>query len=119
MRAILLVDQKRNTADLMKAYLRADGYSVDHTPDPEEALELAGHAQYRVVITDLVMSGMTGIDLFRELRSHDIDARFVFLLTSSGQALRLMGSLDREDVIKKEPLSMNEVICKVRAAFAS
>lgn len=113
------MDQKRSTAELMKVYLRAERYSVDHTPNPEEALALAINAQYGVVITDLVMRGMTGIDLFRELRSQDVSARFVFLLTPSGEALKLMGSLEREDVIKKEPLSMNEVICKVRAAFAS
>jgi len=39
------------------------------------------------------------------------------LTLSSREALRLMGSLDMSDVIKKEPLSMNEVISKVRAAF--
>jgi len=38
---ILLVDQKQSTADLMKMYLRADGWSVDHTPDPSEALKFA------------------------------------------------------------------------------
>lgn len=39
----------------------------------------------------------------------------MFLLAISSEAIRLMGSLDREDVIRKEPLSINEVIYKVRA----
>ena len=43
----------------------------------------------------------------------------MFLLKASIEELRLMGSLDRKDVIKKEPLSINEVIAKVRAAFTS
>jgi len=34
MRAVLLVDQKQNTAGIIKTYLMAGGYSVDHTPDP-------------------------------------------------------------------------------------
>lgn len=143
MRAILLVDQKPVTACLMKTYLEVDGYEVDHTPDPEEALEFASHTRYGVVITDLVMrcrsvdntgdarccgeaSGgaaagkvMSGLDLYREIRYYDAHTRFVFMLTLSGEALRLLGSLDRGDVIKKEPLSMNEVISKVRAAFDS
>ena len=112
---ILLVDQKPNTASLMSAYLRADGFSVDHTPDPSEALKFASQMKYRVVITDLVMQGMTGLDLYREIRSYDDKVRFMFLLSVSREALKLMGSLDRGDVIKKEPLSINEVICKVRA----
>ncbi len=116
---ILIVDQKPNTAALMSTYLRADGYSVDHTPDPSEALKFASETKYRVVITDLVMRGMTGLDLYREIRSQDGGAKFMFLLPVSSEALRLMGSLERGDVIKKEPLSINEVIYKVRAAFTN
>ena len=104
----------------MKTYLRADGYSVDHTADPKEAVVYATHTDYSLVITDLVMRGMTGIDLYREIRySCDRKITFMFLLLPSSQELRLMGSLDRKDVIKKEPLSMNEVITKVRAALTS
>ena len=114
---ILLVDQKPNTASLMSAYLRVGGFSVDYTPDPSEALKFASQMKYRVVITDLVMPGMTGLDLYREIRSYDGEVRFMFLLSVSSEALKLLGSLDRDDVIKKEPLSINEVICKVRAAL--
>jgi DNA-binding response OmpR family regulator len=116
---ILLVDQKPNTAALMSVYLRADGFAVDHTPDPSEALKFASQMKYRVVITDLVMRGMTGLDLYREIRSHDGEVKFMFLLSVSSEAIRLMGSLDRDDVIKKEPLSINEVIFKVRAALTN
>ena len=116
---ILLVDQKPNTATLMATYRRADGFSVDHTPDPSEALKFASEMKYRVVITDLVTRGMSGLDLYREIRSYDDEVRFMFLLSVSAEALRLMGSLDRDDVIKKEPLSMNEVISKVRAALTN
>jgi DNA-binding response OmpR family regulator len=63
---------------------------------------------------------MTGIDLYREIRSsYDSRIIFMFLLSASSEALRLMGSLDRKDVIKKEPLSINELIHKVRAAFTN
>lgn len=119
MRAVLLVDQKRHTAELMKTYLRIDGYSVDHTPHSEEALKLADQVQYGVILTDLLMPGITGFDLYREITLHDMNVRFVFMITRSGETLRLLGSLDRNDFIKKEPLSINEVISKVRAAFTN
>jgi DNA-binding response OmpR family regulator len=116
---ILIVDQKPITAALMSTYLRADGFSVDHTPDPSDALKFASQTKYKVVITDLVMRGMTGLDLYREIRLHDHEVRFMFLLSVSSEELRLMGSFERGDVIKKEPLSINEVICKVRAALTN
>lgn len=111
------MDQKPNTAALMSTYLRADGFSVDHTADPSEALKFASQMKYRVVITDLIMRGMTGLDLYREIRSYHGEVKFMFLLSVSIEAIRLMGSLDRDDVIKKEPLSINEVIWKVRMAL--
>lgn len=118
--SILLVDQKPSTANLMKTYLRAEGFVVDHTPDPVEAVAYANQSDYSLVITDLVMRGMTGIDLYREIRYVcDREISFMFLLRISREELRLMGSLDRRDVIKKEPLSINEVIMKVRAAVTS
>lgn len=118
-RSVLLVDQKQSIAGLVKTYLRADGYEVDHASSPSEALEYASRSQYGVIVTDLVMSGMSGIDLYREIRSCDVHVHFIFMLSLYGDALRLLGSLERSDVIKKEPLSMNEVICKVRAAFTN
>jgi DNA-binding response OmpR family regulator len=94
--------------------------TVHHTPDPKEALLYATHAEYSLVITDLVMRGMSGFDLYREIRcSCDRQITFMFLLRPSTQELALMGSLDRKDVIKKEPLSINEVITKVRAAITN
>jgi len=101
----------------MSTYLRADGFSVDYTPDPSEALKFASQMKYSVIITDLVMRGMTGLDLFREIRSRDVEVRFMFLLALSSEAIRLLGSFDRGDVIRKEPLSINEVIYKVRMAI--
>jgi len=65
------------------------------------------------------MSGMSGLDLYREIRSYDGEVRFMFLLSMSREEIRLMGSLDRDDVIKKEPLSINEVIFKVHAAVTN
>ena len=103
--SILLVDQKPSTASLMKTYLRADGFAVDHTSNPMEAVVYASNNDYSLVITDLVMRGMSGIDLYREIRcTCDREISFMFLLRISSEELRLMGSLDRKDVIKKEPL---------------
>ena len=102
----------------MKIYLVTGGYAVDYTPSPTEALEFASEVTYDMVITELVMKGMSGIDLYREIKPHSKETRFMFLLRLSPESLKLMGSLDRSDVIKKEPLSINEVMGKVKAALA-
>ena len=115
---ILLVDQQQSTADLMRTYLRTGGYCVDYTPSPNEALRFAAMINYDMVITELVMQGMTGIDLYREIKRRADRTQFVFLLRVTAEEIRLMGSLERQDVIKKEPLSINEVMGKVKAALS-
>src|SRR5262249_12251322 len=102
----------------VRVCLLTGGYSVDYTPFPREALKFASEIRYDVVITDLVMKGMSGIDLYREIKPHSKQTRFMFMLRMSVEALRLMGSVERDDVIKKEPLSVNEVMGKVKAALA-
>jgi DNA-binding response OmpR family regulator len=116
---ILLIDQEYYTSDLIKTYLRADGWTVDHTLEPSEALKfIAENKRYNVIITDLVLPSITGFDLYRKIRQYDDQVKFMFLLNiMSSEVLRLMGSLDRNDIIKKDPLSINEVIWKVRATF--
>lgn len=123
---ILLIDQQKHTADLLKSYLSTNGYRVDHTADPSSALKYASQEKYEMVITDLLMKDMTGFDVYREIKSFDDEIKFMFLVSTCGHSAyyyeyirRLFGSLERQDIIKKEPLSINEVIYKVRAAFDS
>jgi DNA-binding response OmpR family regulator len=91
---------------------------VDYTPSPNEALRFASMIRYDMVITELVMEEMSGIDLYREIKRRTDQTHFMFLLRMSAEAIRLMGSLERGDIIKKEPLSINEVIGKVKATLS-
>ena len=115
---ILLVDQQRATADLMRVYLTTDGYDVDYTPFPSEALRFATFVTYDLVITELIMQGMSGVDLYQKIKRRAEKTYFIFLLRVSAENIRLVGSLERDNVIKKEPLSMNEVVGKVKAALS-
>lgn len=102
----------------MRMYLQYGGYDVDYTPDPSEALRFASAMTYDLVITELVMNGMSGVDLCREIKRRADKTYFMFLLRVSTETIRLVGSLERENIIKKEPLSINEVMGKVKAALA-
>jgi EAL domain-containing protein (putative c-di-GMP-specific phosphodiesterase class I)/CheY-like chemotaxis protein len=76
---ILVVDDDQ---DLLRAYERVlvhAGYSVDLASDGQTAIELLKTTRFEVVLTDVVMPGMDGIQLLRKIREYDLDLPVVLV----------------------------------------
>ena len=65
---ILIVDDEEEILTMLKRYLEMEGYEVTTSPNPLEAVELMKKHLYNLVITDIRMPGMTGIELLKTLR---------------------------------------------------
>jgi len=76
---VLLVDDKENIRTVMGAVIRREGFEVLTAADGREALDLALERTPDLVLSDVRMDGMSGTELFRELRSRGISAPFVFM----------------------------------------
>jgi two-component system, cell cycle response regulator len=82
---VLVVDDSSSIRTLLEQRLRAEGYEVDEAADAETAFELATLSPPDVVVTDLVMTGLSGVQLCRLLRNDHATAHVpVVLLTASG-----------------------------------
>ncbi|WP_243370330.1 hybrid sensor histidine kinase/response regulator [Geotalea sp. SG265] len=68
---ILVVDDSITTRTMERSILMAHGYSVDIAISGEDALEKVAHADYDLVISDVMMPGITGFELTRRLRALD------------------------------------------------
>ncbi len=68
---ILVVDDDAVTVNVVGVLLRYEGHEVDTCARGEEALERLGAARYEVLLTDLVMSGMSGVELVQRARELD------------------------------------------------
>jgi len=66
---ILVVDDERDLRIIFKRFLEVDGYRCQTAESAEEALEQLANEDFSLVITDINMPGMSGIDLLREIRS--------------------------------------------------
>ena len=76
---VLLVDDDDAVRRLTERMLRAGGYQVLSAPSGPDALALARTSRFDILLTDMVMPGMSGRELAREISAHYADVRVVFM----------------------------------------
>src|SRR5208282_1224571 len=76
---ILIVDDNREIRAILEEYLREEGYDALGAGDGKEALKKHGEAPFDLIITDLNMPGMTGIELIKELVRDGNTTEFIII----------------------------------------
>ncbi len=74
-KVILVVDDEKLNVDLLQEYLPRVGYEVTGVTDPRLALDLINEQNYDLVLTDLVMPGVSGIDIVKEVEKRNTDTK--------------------------------------------
>lgn len=111
---VLLVDDERDIVDPVTYALEQDGFEVRSIGNGLTALELARGERYDVVILDIVLPGMSGIDVCRTLRGES-DVPIVMLTARDAEVDRVLGlELGADDYVTK-PFSTAELISRIRA----
>ncbi|MFD2617676.1 response regulator [Terrilactibacillus laevilacticus] len=112
--AILVVDDEDRIRKLLKMYLEREGFEIDEAADGEEALNLATEKDYDVILLDLMLPGMDGIEVCEKLR--ETKATPIIMLTAKGEeSNRVQGfEVGTDDYITK-PFSPREVVLRVKA----
>ncbi|UPU34520.1 diguanylate cyclase [Geomonas paludis] len=76
---LLVVDDEETLRSVVSQVLSADGFTVSEAASGEEALEAFRAGSHQLVITDIRMSGMSGIELLNEIKSHNPDTQVVIM----------------------------------------
>ncbi len=99
--SILVVDDEPTITDVVSRYLERAGYSTRIAGDGAQALRLAGESRPDLVVLDLMMPGMDGLEVMRRLREHERVS--VILLTAKGEHTdRIIGlRLGADDYVVK------------------
>jgi len=111
---ILVVDDEENIRDLASLYLQKEGYEVDAARDGAEALKKVGSAQPAMIVLDVMMPGMDGFQVCREVRrEHDIP---ILMLTARSEDVdKIVGlELGADDYMTK-PFNPRELVARVKA----
>jgi DNA-binding response OmpR family regulator len=111
---VLIVDDEAIVRDVLTRYLEREGFQVDAAADGEAALEIAARSRPDIVVLDLMLPKVDGLEVFRRLR--DLWDVPVVMLTAKGEEIdRLVGlELGADDYVSK-PFSPREVVARIRA----
>ena len=112
---ILVVEDEEKVADFIKRGLEQDSYVVEHVTTGEDALQLLDGGGYDTVVLDLMLPGISGLDVVRELRRRKLDVP-VLALTARGELDDRIEGLNAgcDDYLAK-PFAFQELLARVRA----
>lgn len=117
MRQVLLIEDSRDIAELLALHLQDLGCRIDWAPDGAAGLQMAGSLAYDLVILDLLLPGIDGLEVCRQLRNGAAYVPILMLTARSGEVDRVVGlELGADDYLTK-PFSIRELLARVKALF--
>ena len=113
---ILVVDDDTNICELLRLYLTKEGYQVTTANDGEEGLEKFNQLKPDMVLLDVMMPRMDGLEVCRRIRK--LGNTPVMMLTAKGETIDKVAGLEMgaDDYIVK-PFSPREVVARIKAVL--
>ncbi len=115
-RKILVVDDDAKTVSLVKMYLERDGHSVLTAYDGHEALRIFREHQPHLVLLDVMLPGIDGVEICRILREES-DVPIIMLTARTRDEDKTAGLDTGADDYVTKPFSPGELAARVRAVF--
>ena len=115
--SILVVEDEEKIARLLELELVFEGYSVTKVHDGQEGLDMYQKGKWDLILLDVMLPGLSGIEVLRRIRASDIQTP-VLLLTAKGSVEDKVSGLDlgANDYITK-PFRIEELLARIRAAL--
>ena len=113
---VLVVDDEKNIVQLARLYLNKEGYQVESANDGLEALKMAKSVRPDLIILDLMMPEMDGLEVCRELRKTSNVP--IIMLTAKGDDIdRIVGLEIGADDYMTKPFNPRELVARVKAVL--
>jgi DNA-binding response OmpR family regulator len=111
---VLIADDEKEIRDLLKTYLEREKYEVDVAVNGEEVLSLFEVNKYNLLILDVMMPKVDGIEVCRRLRNNS-NVPILMLTAKDDEIDKILGlTIGADDYITK-PFSINEIVARVKS----
>ncbi|MFT5674719.1 MAG: two-component system alkaline phosphatase synthesis response regulator PhoP [Paraglaciecola sp.] len=112
---VLIVEDDLDIADLIRVNLLELGVEIEHQDKGDKALQQALNGQYSLLILDVMLPGMNGLDICRQVRDKKPEQAIIMLTAKSSETDRVLGlELGADDYMTK-PFSVRELQARVRS----
>ena len=110
---ILVVEDEFRLADIIATKLKHEKYDVDISLDGEKGLDKSLSGVYDLVILDIMLPKINGIEILKEIRSNNIDTKVIMLTAKSSLDDKLIGFENGVNDYITKPFHMEELIARV------
>ncbi|KOP83912.1 response regulator transcription factor [Cytobacillus solani] len=115
--SILVVEDEEKIARLLELELEYEGYQVTKAMDGLDALALYRSQKWDLILLDVMLPGLSGIELLRRIRAHDLHTPVLLLTAKSSVEDKVSGlDLGANDYMTK-PFQIEELLARIRAAL--
>jgi DNA-binding response OmpR family regulator len=115
--AVLVIEDEPKIARLLELELQYEGYQVGKAGSGTEGLEMYGDGQWDLILLDIMLPGLSGIEVLRRIRAKDATVPILMLTAKDSVEDKVSGlDLGANDYITK-PFQIEELLARVRAAL--
>lgn len=112
---ILVIEDEPSLSDIIASKIKKEKYNVDVSLDGEEGLEYALSDIYDLIILDIMLPKINGIEILKEIRKNNISSKVIMLTARTSLEDKLLGfDLGANDYVTK-PFHIEELIARVNA----
>ncbi len=112
---ILVVEDETQLAGILKRGLQEHGYATDTAGDGEDGLSLAETSEYDLIVLDVMLPGLSGLEVARTLRARRVSTPILMLTARDAVDDRVAGLDSGADDYLIKPFAFRELVARVRA----
>lgn len=117
MKKVLVIEDEQSIVKLLRYNIEQEGYEVETALDGQMGYEMAWTGSYDMIILDLMLPEMSGIDICKQLRQEKVDTPIIMLTAKDSEVDKIVGlELGADDYMTK-PFSPREVLARMKAIF--
>jgi len=116
-RNILIIEDNPDISELVSLHLRDYGHEVEVVMDGELGFKRAMSGEFQLIILDLMLPGMNGLEICSKLRTNSSFVPILMLTAKSSEVDRVVGLETGADDYLIKPFSIHELLARVKAIF--